>query len=224
MVPDLAILMFASDSCQVYASSGGQSENLLKLKDIAIEAFIGDNNLARETKIRVLEILVEGHAHKSSCQCSFSCMCSNSLHGLLHVVQNRCKWRDEKRTKMCELTTLILVNIMSTDLDRKELVSLLFHAARHGSIEFVNQIDQLDPNLIFEVDSKNQSIIHIVAKYRQEKIFMMNKLRSHRTILASKIGPQMNNILHTVAETVPEMALSLESGAISATVWSMLFI
>ena len=89
---------------------------------------------------------------------------------------------------------------------------LLFDAAKVGKLlaELINSY----PDLIWETDSANRSIIHVAVLYRHPSIFnLIHDIGSIKDLLASYTDSENNNILHLAAKVPPSDSLNIVSGA-----------
>ena len=89
---------------------------------------------------------------------------------------------------------------------------LLFDAAKVGKLlaELINSY----PDLIWETDSANRSIIHVAVLYRYPSIFnLIHDIGSIKDLLATYTDSENNNILHLAAKLPPPNRLNLVSGA-----------
>ncbi|KAL9281323.1 unnamed protein product [Arabidopsis thaliana] len=92
---------------------------------------------------------------------------------------------------------------------------LLFDAAQSGNLELLLILIRSYPDLIWTVDHKNQSLFHIAAINRHEKIFnIIYELGAIKDLIAMyKEKKSNNNLLHLVARLPPPNRLQVVSGA-----------
>ncbi|KAI9126880.1 hypothetical protein K1719_002476 [Acacia pycnantha] len=92
---------------------------------------------------------------------------------------------------------------------------LLFDATKVGNFDFLAELIKAYPDLIWEFDENEHSIIHAAVLHRHPKIF--NLIHEYSgikdIILAYKNNDDRNNILHLAAKLPPAGRLELVSGA-----------
>lgn len=90
----------------------------------------------------------------------------------------------------------------------------LFVAAELGNFEFIVELIQSYPDLIWKVDEESRSIFHIAVIHRQEKIYkLIYNIGSHKDIITSYKSANNENILHLAAKLAPISRLGIVSGA-----------
>lgn len=106
-----------------------------------------------------------------------------------------------------------------------EPYQVLFDAAEVGNFGFLSELISAHPSLIWEVDNKNQSIIHTAVSYRHASIFnLVHEIGSQKDLIVTYIvkednpsssSPKTknNNLLHLAAKLAPPDQLELVSGA-----------
>ncbi|XP_028786702.1 ankyrin repeat-containing protein ITN1-like [Neltuma alba] len=103
--------------------------------------------------------------------------------------------------------------------DVKKLINepsrLLFDAAKVGNFDFLATLIKSYPDLMWQLDDKRQTIIHIAVLYRHPKIFNLihDMSGSKDIILSYKDKDSGNSILHLAAMLAPANRLELVSGA-----------
>ncbi|KAM5585134.1 hypothetical protein ABKV19_004504 [Rosa sericea] len=92
---------------------------------------------------------------------------------------------------------------------------LLFDATKLGNYEFVAVLISSYPDLIWQLDDKNRSIIHVAVLHRHASIFnLAHEIGSIKDfIVAFTDGDDSNNILHMAGKLAPPNQLNLVSGA-----------
>ena len=127
--------------------------------------------------------------------------------------------RNLKQTKALELVRYLCKIVLHLGDDKlTDLIShpsqLLFDATKEGNFEFLAELISSYPDLIWETDSHNRSIIHIAVLYRHANIFnLIHEIGSIKDLLATYGDPEDNNILHLVAKLPPLDRLNIVSGA-----------
>lgn len=90
----------------------------------------------------------------------------------------------------------------------------LFTAAEFGNYEFIVELLQSYPDLIWKVDEESQSLFHIAVIHRQEKIFkLIYQIGALKDLITSYKSPINSNMLHLAAKLAPPNRLNIVSGA-----------
>ncbi|KAL5577489.1 hypothetical protein UlMin_019188, partial [Ulmus minor] len=128
--------------------------------------------------------------------------------------------RNSQQTEALELVKSLWEHLLLDlgDEDLMELIrspsELLFKAAELGNFEFLAELVNSYPDLIWEYDNENQSIIHFSVKYRHASIFnIIHEIGSIKDLIATYEDSQGNNILHLAAMLPPPDRLEIVSGA-----------
>ncbi|KAK7303883.1 hypothetical protein RJT34_14801 [Clitoria ternatea] len=92
---------------------------------------------------------------------------------------------------------------------------LLFDAARVGNFGFLSELISAYPSLMWQVDSRDRSIIHIAVLYRHASIYnLIHEIGSLKDIIVTFVGTEdRNTLLHLAAKLAPPGQLELISGA-----------
>ncbi|XP_040362817.1 ankyrin repeat-containing protein ITN1 isoform X2 [Rosa chinensis] len=92
---------------------------------------------------------------------------------------------------------------------------LLFDATKLGNYEFLAVLINSYPDLIWQLDDKNRSIIHVAVLHRHASIFnLVHEIGSIKDIIVTFTDDEeSNNILHMAAKLAPPNQLNLVSGA-----------
>ncbi|KAK7329324.1 hypothetical protein VNO77_23482 [Canavalia gladiata] len=111
-----------------------------------------------------------------------------------------------------------LLSLDSSDTRMKEVISepchVIFIAAEVGNLEILAELVRSYPDLTWEVDTKNRSIIHLAVLHRHAAIFnLIHEISSIRTFVATFEDQDQNNLLHCAAKLAPSSQLNLVSGA-----------
>ncbi|XP_054804310.1 protein ACCELERATED CELL DEATH 6-like isoform X2 [Prosopis cineraria] len=112
-----------------------------------------------------------------------------------------------------------ILNQVDSDLHMRDIISqpsqLLFDAAKVGNFDFLDELLKSFPDLIWELDDKNRSIIHVAVLYRHANVFnLIHEVSANKdTILSYRDTDDRNNILHLAAKLAPTNRLQLVSGA-----------
>ncbi|XP_057431617.1 ankyrin repeat-containing protein ITN1-like isoform X2 [Lotus japonicus] len=87
-------------------------------------------------------------------------------------------------------------------------------AAQVGNFEFLSVVMSTYPDMIWELNTMDQSIIHIAALHRHASIFnLIHEIGPTKDIILTFIDKKKNNLLHCVAKLAPPDRLNIVSGA-----------
>lgn len=92
---------------------------------------------------------------------------------------------------------------------------LIFDAAEVGNFGFLSELLSVYPSLIWDVDSKTRTILHIAVLYRHASIFNLVHQIGHikGIIVTYENDDDRNTLLHLAAKLAPRNQLELVSGA-----------
>ncbi|KAL7210853.1 hypothetical protein ACSBR2_013847 [Camellia fascicularis] len=91
---------------------------------------------------------------------------------------------------------------------------LLFVAAEHGNTKFLIELIEAYPDLIWKVNSQNQSIFHVAVLHRHAGIFnILYEIGSIKDLITAYRDEDRNNMLHLAAKIAPPNQLNIVSGA-----------
>lgn len=89
---------------------------------------------------------------------------------------------------------------------------LLFSATKLGNFEFLAELINNYPELIWEVSPENWTIIHVAVLYRHGNIFnLIHEIESVKTTITTFEDNDNNNILHLAAKSPPEDRQNVQS-------------
>nr|XP_011459318.1 PREDICTED: ankyrin repeat-containing protein At5g02620-like isoform X1 [Fragaria vesca subsp. vesca] len=118
-----------------------------------------------------------------------------------------------------QLVECLWTEILRSDHDDmmgliKHPSKLLFEATELGNYEFLAVLIRSYPDLIWHLDDKNRSIIHVAVLHRHASIFnLVHEIGSIKDIIVTFTDDESNNILHMAAKLAPPNQLNLVSGA-----------
>ncbi|XP_068482017.1 ankyrin repeat-containing protein NPR4-like isoform X3 [Phaseolus vulgaris] len=126
-----------------------------------------------------------------------------------------------KATPFVQLVECLWNMLLQQDYDETQLRTFIsqpsqitFDATKVGNFEFLATLMRSYPDLLWEVDHKNRSIIHIAVLHRHSTIYcLIHELGSIKDFIATFEDDEGNNILHYAAMLSPPDKLSLISGA-----------
>ncbi|KAL5158266.1 hypothetical protein HKD37_15G042785 [Glycine soja] len=126
-----------------------------------------------------------------------------------------------KTTPFVQLVECLWNKLLQQDYDETELRSFInlpsqitFDATQVGNFRFVATLMRSYPDLLWEMDEKNRSIIHIAVIHRHSSIYsLIHELGSFKDFISTFEDDEGNNILHYAAKLTPPDKLSLISGA-----------
>ncbi|XP_054789705.1 uncharacterized protein LOC129295231 [Prosopis cineraria] len=138
----------------------------------------------------------------------------------LHVLAKKTSsFSGMKQTKALQLVGKLwnlILHTVDSGVDIQEIIKgPLFGAAEVGNFEFLVVLLKKYPDLIWEVDNRNRTIIHIAVLYRHPKI--MNLIHDigpiKDVILTLTDIEDGNNLLHLAAKVTPSNRFELVTGA-----------
>ncbi|XP_017976287.1 PREDICTED: uncharacterized protein LOC18611805 [Theobroma cacao] len=104
--------------------------------------------------------------------------------------------------------------LSNKQLDKIGLDKAIYDAIKHGMIEFIDEIIQLHPEVIWRKDKKGRTLFANAIVLRREKIFNhVYHLGSKRRITLLRHDIFRNNFLHLAAKLSPPSRLDHISGA-----------
>lgn len=126
-----------------------------------------------------------------------------------------------KTTPFVQLVECLWNKLLQQDYDETEMRSFInlpsqitFDATQVGNFQFVAALMRSYPDLLWEMDEKNRSIIHIAVIHRHSSIYsLIHELGSFKDFISTFEDDEGNNILHYAAKLTPPDKLSLISGA-----------
>ncbi|KAK7329323.1 hypothetical protein VNO77_23481 [Canavalia gladiata] len=126
-----------------------------------------------------------------------------------------------KPTPFLQLVGCLWSMLLDQDYTETEMRTFISHpsqitfdATEVGNFHFVAELMRSYPDLIWELDGKNRSIIHIAVLGRHSSIFsLIHELGSFKDFIATFEDDEGSNILHYAAKLTPPNQLSLISGA-----------
>jgi len=78
-----------------------------------------------------------------------------------------------------------------------QLSKAMFDAAKSGNIDILELLLEYHPDLLFEVNSRNQSILHIAILHRQKSVYkLILSKRTAKNILIKLVDSEDNTVLH----------------------------
>nr|GLL49115.1 ankyrin repeat-containing protein ITN1-like [Ipomoea trifida] len=90
-----------------------------------------------------------------------------------------------------------------TDGEFLELIrrkEILHYAAREGNVEFLDMILHNNPDLLWELNQKGQTILHVAVLYRQKKVVhLICNVRGYKDFIVLLEDDDRNNVLHLAA-------------------------
>ncbi|KAG4990594.1 hypothetical protein JHK87_024051 [Glycine soja] len=119
----------------------------------------------------------------------------------------KCLWETLLSQDGIEMQTIIKVI--------SEPSHVIFIATEVGNFEVLAELVRSYPDLMWEVDTKNRSIIHIAVLHRHADIFnLIHETSSIRNFVATLEDEDKNNLLHYAAKLSPPSKLNLLPGAV----------
>lgn len=95
----------------------------------------------------------------------------------------------------------------------------MFDAAQSGNVTILEFLFNNHPDLLFEVDSREQrSLLHIAILYRQESVYQLILSKGDsKNVMIQLVDSKGNNVLHLAAgELAPEERFGLPNHVLMA--------
>ncbi|KAI4332577.1 hypothetical protein L6164_017476 [Bauhinia variegata] len=127
-----------------------------------------------------------------------------------------------KQVRVLQIVDCLWNNILKlkdSDSEIKVTIStpshVLFEAVGAGNFEFLAKLLSYCPDLIWELDKRNRSIIHFAVLHRQSAIFnLIHEIGSKKDIIITYVDLENgNNLLHLAAKLAPTDQLEMICGA-----------
>ena len=127
-----------------------------------------------------------------------------------------------KQQVVLQLVNFLWNTILGEYYSKSEIIKiisepsqLLFAAAEYGNFGFLSELISAYPSLIWEVDNRRRSIIHIAVMHRHASIYnLIHEMGSERDIIVTiDDNTNKNTLLHLAAKLAPPGRLELVSGA-----------
>lgn len=107
------------------------------------------------------------------------------------------------------------------NLDDSEMMEVMrepsqvtFLAAENGNFEFLSIVMSTYPDLIWELNTTGQSIIHMAVLHRHASIFnLIHEIGTFKDFISAFVDDKDNNLLHAVAKLAPPDRLNIVPGA-----------
>nr|KYP34887.1 hypothetical protein KK1_044098 [Cajanus cajan] len=88
----------------------------------------------------------------------------------------------------------------------KEPTQVTFLAAEVGNFEFLSVVMSTYPDLIWELNTLGQSIIHVAALHRHSSIFnLIHEIGPTKDFVLTYMDDEGNTLLHCVAKLAPQV-------------------
>ncbi|TKY71877.1 Ankyrin repeat and KH domain-containing protein mask [Spatholobus suberectus] len=105
-----------------------------------------------------------------------------------------------------------------------KLSKAMFDAAKSGNIQILEFLFKYHPDLLFEVDSREQrSFLHIAILYRQESVYRLILSKgASKNVMIRLVDFEGNNVLHLAGKLAPEERFGLSSTTVlmcSEEIW-----
>jgi len=78
-----------------------------------------------------------------------------------------------------------------------QLSKAMFDAAKSGNTNILELLLECHPHLLFEVNSSNQSLLHIAILHRQKSVYkLILSKRAAKNVMTKLVDSEGNNVLH----------------------------
>ncbi|XP_031123974.1 protein ACCELERATED CELL DEATH 6-like isoform X2 [Ipomoea triloba] len=127
-------------------------------------------------------------------------------HAFTKTVYKAIQEKSSARKKAYELLETIWVEYRSlpacTFKNTIRSQEILHYAAKEGNAKFLDMILQRNPDLLWELNEKGQSILHVAVLHRQEKVVhYIRTKQGYKDFITLLEDNDRNNILHLAAMT-----------------------
>ncbi|KAL3525894.1 hypothetical protein ACH5RR_014266 [Cinchona calisaya] len=124
------------------------------------------------------------------------------------------KWVNDQAITVLSSIFQEIHKLNKLELENMDIDKILFDAIENGIIEFVLEISESTPEIIWRKDKKGRTIFSHAITLRQEKIYsLIYTLGTKKSILARRHDIFGNNFLHLAAKLSPPSQLDRVSGA-----------
>ncbi|XP_062016967.1 ankyrin repeat-containing protein At5g02620-like isoform X1 [Rosa rugosa] len=191
------------------------------LYDLAFQLLVADKALAKartssQKNKTALHILARRPSAFGGSQSPR--MWTRLIKSLLPGLKFACKTKLKEANGALQLVCRLWEEILRDEHDNvmrliKFPTNLLFDAAELGNYEFLAALMSSYPELVWETDENNRTIIHVAVLHRHAGIFnLVHEIGSIRDVIVTYKDHQGNNIVHMAAKLAPQNQLNLVSG------------
>ncbi|RHN73348.1 putative ankyrin repeat-containing domain, PGG domain-containing protein [Medicago truncatula] len=182
--------------------------------DLALKMARGRNALAFARDVNeetALHLLAQNQMPLDSC-----CHCLEHDH---HPIMTNPGMKNHVVFQLVKfLWTTILDRHYTSKDELNEIINkpsqLIFDAAEVGNFGFLSELISAHPSLIWEMDSKNRTILHIAVLHRHASIFnLVHQIGHIKDVIVTFEDEDRNTILHLAAKLARRGQLELVSGA-----------
>ncbi|KAK7413005.1 hypothetical protein VNO78_04817 [Psophocarpus tetragonolobus] len=146
--------------------------------------------------------------------------CDSSACGGWNIPNKILNYSMDKPTPFVELVECLWSMLLEQDYDETEMRNFIslpsqitFDATQVGNFRFVATLTKSCPDLLWEMDDQNRSIIQIAVIHRHLSIYsLMHELGTFKEFIATFEDHEGNNILHYAAKLTPPNKLALING------------
>jgi len=97
-------------------------------------------------------------------------------------------------------------------LNSVQLSKAMFDAAKSGNIMILEHLFEYQPDLLFEVDSEQRTLLHIAIIYRQQHIYRLILSKGDsKNVMTRLVDFEGNNVLHLAGKLAPEQSFGLST-------------
>ncbi|KAG5011914.1 hypothetical protein JHK86_024175 [Glycine max] len=141
----------------------------------------------------------------------------------LHVLARKPSSFSKSPTLALQLVKCLWETLLSLDGTEMQTIikvisepsQVIFIATEVGNFEVLAELVRSCPELMWEVDTKNRSIIHIAALHRHIDIYnLIHETSSIRNFVVTLEDEDKNNLLHYAAKLSPPSKLNLLPGPV----------
>ncbi|XP_022893918.1 ankyrin repeat-containing protein NPR4-like isoform X2 [Olea europaea var. sylvestris] len=139
---------------------------------------------------------------------------------ILKFLAPRINYIHERKLVHVEVANLLIVvfkevhRLNKSELDEMDMDTIIYDAIKHGIHEFIKEVIEYKPEIIWRRDKKRRTIFSHAIVLRQEKIYsLIFDLGTEKRIITKKRDIFKNSHLHLAAKLSPPSQLEKVSGA-----------
>ncbi|XP_022893895.1 uncharacterized protein LOC111408359 [Olea europaea var. sylvestris] len=139
---------------------------------------------------------------------------------ILKFLAPKINYIHERKLVHVEVANLLIVvfkevhRLNKSELDKMDMDTIIYDAIKHGIHEFIEEMIEYKPEIIWRRDKKRRTIFSHAIVLRQEKIYsLIFDLGTEKRIITKKRDIFKNNHLHLAAKLSPPSQLEKVSGA-----------
>ncbi|XP_019160650.1 PREDICTED: ankyrin repeat-containing protein ITN1-like [Ipomoea nil] len=143
-----------------------------------------------------------GESRREGIMETFFLATSNVLPTLLvsNWMKEKCLGKEQGRRLFAKIWSECTSLTNSEFLELMGRKEILHYAAREGNVEFLDMILHSNPDLLWELNKKGQTILHVAVLHRQKKVVhLICNVRGYKDFIVLLEDHDRNNVLHLAA-------------------------